>query len=290
MLSSKSAVNAKTDVYGIIGNPVGHSLSPLIHNTLFREMDINAVYVAFQVNGQSLSLAFEGLRALGVRGVNITVPHKEAAVHLVDEIPEDIDRGIGAINTVVNQNGKLLGYNTDARGFLVALNEDLSFRPEGRTALVLGAGGAGRSVVFALARTGAERILLYDALPGRAAGLKKYLKGFFLETDIESPEGLASVFSERIDLVVNATPVGMNASDLPPVDLNRLLSKPQGVYDLVYSPAETPLLRVAKQLGLPCSNGLGMLAAQAALSFELWTGKKQGVRERMLEALKTCRF
>ena len=118
MPDSKVTINAQTQVYGIFGSPVRHSLSPLIHNSLFSELKINSVYEAFEVEKEKLGLAFEAVRALGIRGVNVTIPHKEAAMNFVDEVPEDVDRCVGALNTVVNRNGKLFGYNTDGKGFL----------------------------------------------------------------------------------------------------------------------------------------------------------------------------
>ncbi len=280
-------LNAQTHVYGIFGHPVHHSLSPLLYNTLFRELKMNAAYMAFEVRRESLVLAFEAIRALGLKGVNLTIPHKEAAMDLVDEVPEDIDRRIGALNTVVNRNGRLFGYNTDGKGFLTALHEELLFQPEGKTVLVLGAGGAARAVVFSIACAHADRILIYNRTRARARGLGDYLEDYFPETEIDLPESLEELKKEKISLVVNATSLGMRGTDELPADL-RFLSAKASIYDLVYAPAETKFLQLAKKLGLPCANGLGMLAAQAAFAFELWTGKKEGVREWMLEALKRC--
>lgn len=287
MHTPKVAVNASTQLYGIFGNPVNHSLSPLLHNALFDQFKMNAVYMAFQIEKESLGLAFEAMRSLGIRGVNITIPHKEAALGFVDEVPEDLDRCVGAVNTVVNRKGKLIGYNTDGAGFLSSLKDDLGFNPEGKTCLVLGAGGAARGVVFALARAKADRILIYNRTQARAEGLKDYLFSYFPEVEIEALGSLDGLKNEKVDLVVNATSCGMSPNDPVSMDLTILKTKAR-VYDLVYSPAETPLLTKAKSLGLPCVNGLGMLAAQAALSFELWTGHREGVKEKMLETLKTC--
>ncbi len=289
MLYPRMTVDSKTELYGLFGNPVRHSLSPLIHNTMFECLKMNAVYMAFQVEKELLGLAFEGIRSLGIRGVNITIPHKENAINFIDEIPEDVDRAIGAINTVVNRDGRLFGYNTDRPGFLTALKEELNLNPEGKTCLVLGAGGAGRGVTFALAHARAERILIYDMVLERAQGLVDYLETHFPETEIEALDSLDAVSGEKISLVVNASNCGMKLEDPAPFDLKNLKEK-VSVFDLIYSPVQTKLLKTAKELGLPCANGLGMLAAQAALSFELWTGVKEGVREKMLETLKKCQF
>ncbi len=289
MTDPRVTLNAETQLYGIFGNPVRHSLSPLIHNALFKKLGMNAVYLAFPIEKESLGLAFEAIRSLGIRGVNITIPFKEMAINLVDEIPEDADRCVGAINTVVNRNGRLYGFNTDVPGFLAALKNELQFNPAAKNILVLGAGGAARAAVFALAHAGAESVWIYNRTPGRAAGLQSYLSSFFSETEIESLESLDTVRRERIDLVVNATSCGMKTEDPIAFDLE-LLREKAFVYDLIYAPGQTRLLKMAESLGWPRANGLGMLAAQAAISFQHWTGQSKGVHETMLEVLKTCRL
>lgn len=280
-------IDAKTELYGIFGNPVSHSLSPVIHNAVFKRFGVNAVYLAFEIPVESLGLAFEAIRALGLGGVNLTIPFKEPAINFIDEIPEDVDRCIGALNTVVNQNGKLMGFNTDGPGFLASLGGDLGVNPEGKTALVLGAGGGARGVAFALARAHADKIWIHNRTAGRAEGLAEYLSTFFPDTDVEPLDSFETLRGRKADLVVNATPCGMRPADPSPFDL-RLLKQAAHVYDLVYNQTETALLKQARQLGIPCVNGIGMLAAQAALSFELWTGRREGVREALLEALRQC--
>lgn len=233
-------------------------------------------------------MAFEGIRSLGMKGVNVTVPYKEAALNFVDDVPEDLDRGIGALNTVVNQKGRLLGFNTDAPGFLTAVKEELEFNPRGKKALVLGAGGAARGVAFALAYAHADKIWIYNRTPEKAKGLQEYLEGYFPETEIESIETFEALKKEKAHFVVNATSCGMKETDPLPMDL-RLLSGEAVVYDLIYSPSQTPFLKLAGELGFKCANGMGMLAAQAALSFGLWTGRKEDVREIMSEVLQKWR-
>ncbi len=287
MLKPEIKVDAATELYGIFGNPARHSLSPFIHNTLFRELGINAVYLAFQIEENSLALAFEAIRALGMRGVNVTIPFKEKAENFVDEIPEDIDRGVGAINTVVNKKGRLFGFNTDGPGFIRALKEELAFTPEGKRIFLLGAGGAARGAAFAAAHAKADEIFIHNRTPGRAEGLAEYLAEHFPETEIRPISGFEELRGNKIDLVVNATSCGMKPDDPPPFDL-KLLGHQACVYDLIYSPAETHLLKQAKNLGWVHANGLGMLANQAALSFALWTGRSEGIREAMRETLKKC--
>jgi shikimate dehydrogenase len=280
-------INSRTQLYGVLGNPVEHSLSPVIHNAAFRRYDLNAQYLAFCVRPEALGLAFEGVRALDIRGVNLTIPFKQTAIEFVDEIPEDVDRACGAINTVVNKEGQLLGYNTDGMGFLTSLKEDLSFNPDGKNILVLGAGGSACSIVFSLAWAHAQCVFIYNRTPERAYGLASFAGTYFPETDIEALAGLQDLGLQKVDLVVNTTSCGMAGNTDVPLDL-KLLKKEAAIYDLVYSPSETPLLKSARTLGWSSVNGLGMLAAQAALSFELWTGKKDGVRETMREVLQTC--
>ncbi len=281
----KIAVNAQTQIYGIFGNPVHHSLSPLIHNAAFSHFNLNSVYLGFPVEPDYLGIAFEGIRSLGIRGVNVTIPFKEEALDFVDDVPEDVDRCTGAINTVLNENGKLSAYNTDGPGFLMALGDELSFDPNGKSVLVLGAGGAARGAVFSLARARAEKIWILNRSVERAEGLAEHAASFFLETEFEAVKHLFEIQGEKIDLVVNATSCGMAGNQQAPLDL-RVLEQATSVYDLVYTPAETPFLKTAKELGFPCANGLGMLINQAALSFQIWTGKTEGVSEIMRAALK----
>ncbi len=282
-------IDPKTKLYGIFGNPVEYSLSPHLHNAVFKHLGMDCVYLAFRIEPESLALAFEGVRSLGIRGVNVTIPFKEDAINFVDEIPEDLDRLTGAINTVVQKDKKLFGYNTDGPGILQALREELSFGPSEKDILVIGSGGAARGVVFSLARAGADRIFIFNRSRERARGLAEYAAGHFSETEIVFLESFSDLPDKKLDLVLNATPCGMSggkgSQDLP-VDWG-LIPEPKAAYDMVYTPAETPWIKEAKKLGIPCAGGVGMLVAQAALSFELWTGKKEGVRECMREALKS---
>lgn len=282
-MTPDARIDASTRLYGVLGNPVKHSLSPRLHNAAFRERGLNATYLAFEVAKEGLGLALEGVRALGMGGVNLTIPFKEDAMSFVDEIPEDIDRCTGALNTIVNRDGQLYGYNTDGPGFLLSAREDLGFDPRGKSVLVLGAGGAARGVAFALAYAGVERLWVLNRSAGRSAGLAEQLAGHFPETEIESPVAADDVEGNKVDLVVNATPLGLRSGDPAPYDLRRL-KKAAAVADLVYGPEENALARAARSLGLPYTDGLGMLVAQAALAFELWTGEKD-VRPAMRRAV-----
>lgn len=284
---SKLSINAKTDLYGIIGDPARHSLSPAMHNRAFQALGLNAVYLAFEVKRELLRFAFEAMRSLGIQGLNITIPHKEEALDFIDEVPEDLDRCVGAVNTVVNRNGRLFGYNTDSLGFLQALKEEFKMSPEDKTVVLLGAGGAARGVAFALAHARVGKLWICNRTLGRAKGLAEHLSKFFPDTEIQTPENLNELRKSKIDLVVNATSCGLKKEDPIPLDLKILTSRPR-VYDLIYTSRSTPFLKSAESLGLANANGLGMLSAQAALSFALWIGKKEGVREVMREALDAC--
>ncbi len=278
-------IDSQTQLYGVLGNPIRQSLSPQLHNAAFKQLGMNCAYMAFEVDPNALALAFEGIRSLGIRGVNLTIPFKELALDFIDEIPEDLDRATGAINTVVNKDGQLLGFNTDGPGLLRALKEELNFNPDGKSILILGAGGAARGALFALARANADIVRIHNRTAERAEGLAEYAQTYFPETEI-SAASAEDVSRERFDLVLNATSVGMK-SQHSPMELKNL-HQPKAAYDLVYTPRETVWLKEAKKLGIPCANGLGMLANQAALSFELWTGRNDAVREIMHKELLNC--
>ncbi|MEI8345269.1 MAG: shikimate dehydrogenase, partial [Candidatus Omnitrophota bacterium] len=219
----KRPVTAATKVYGIFGNPVTHSLSPLLHNAAFAHFGIDAVYLGFEVLPEALPMAFEGLRSLKIQGVNVTVPFKEDAMQFVDEIPEDLDRSIGAINTVVNRQGHLFGHNTDRLGFLKALEETLGITPADKTVLLLGAGGAARAVAFALAGAHAKTIVIQNRTTERAEGLRDYLDKSFPKLDFQTyAEYLDDPKRPPLDLVVNATVCGMKSAPSAPFDLETI--------------------------------------------------------------------
>ncbi len=278
-------VDAKTLVYGLIGNPVRHSRSPQMHNAAFRSLGINAVYVCFEVRRkEDLKKAIDGIRTLGLAGVNVTVPYKEAVIKFLDEITL-VSKRIGAVNTIFWRGDKLIGTNTDAEGFIRDLRDTCRFSAKNKKILIIGAGGASRAVSFALADAGAVQIYLtdidYSKVKKLVTSLKKEYPGCVI-AGIKSPE--IEKVARNIDLLVNATPVGMKEGDPEVVDLN-LFNRNTLVYDLVYSPSITPLLRRAKKLKMPCANGLGMLLRQGALAFKHWTGKNPPI-EVMEKALR----
>jgi len=268
-------VSGKTKVCGLLGNPVAHSLSPLMQNHTFHEYGLDAVYVPFCVSDEGLPSAILGLRSLNVSGFNVTVPHKENILPLLDRV--DLSASlIGAVNTVVNQDGVLIGYNTDVSGFRRTLQEELSFLPNGKLAVVLGAGGACRAAVVALASSGVESIIVANRRVARAEELVATLvahfpKVNFFSTDYENPfyiEHLALA-----DLVVNTTSVGLKGENISFLPLEYIKASAL-IYDMIYSLSETPLIKRARALNLFSCDGLAMLAAQGEDAFALWTAIK----------------
>ncbi|MFB3148428.1 MAG: shikimate dehydrogenase [Thermodesulfobacteriota bacterium] len=279
-------VKATTDIYGIFGHPVKHSLSPDMHNSAFNTLGLNSVYVAFDIDPESIEEATRAIRVMGIRGINITIPHKQTIIPYLDEVSPDA-KLTGAVNTVKNENGRLLGYNTDVGGFLRAIREDLDFSPEGNTLFLIGAGGAARAVLSAFCMNGGAVVYITDIIKDKALELANQFKANFQNITIETVEldnqNLIEQKFNEADILVNASPAGMDgvgSLDIPLTSLN----KNAVVYDLVYKPPDTNLLKEAKQLGHKASGGLSMLLYQGAESFEIWTGENAPV-EIMKKAL-----
>lgn len=267
-------IDGETQLVGAIGWPIAHSLSPAMHNAAFQALGLNWCYVPLPVRPGQVEAALRGLVALGFRGANVTVPHKQAVIPYLDAVSDDA-RAIGAVNTLVVKDGRLLGDNTDATGFLVDLRR-AGFEPVGRRALVLGAGGGARAVAYALAMAGTDVVVL-NRTPSRAETLVRDLAAWVPPVSLRSvplSRQALSRLAPTADLIVNATSVGM----WPDVDTSPWpddLPIPPGctVYDLVYRPARTRLLRQAEACGAQGIGGLGMLVHQGALAFEMWTGQ-----------------
>ncbi len=263
---------------GIIGYPLAHSLSPVFQQAAFDYYGLNVTYEKWEVTLDRLEEAVARLRSQEHLGSNVTIPYKEAAVPLLDEIAE-MAASIGAVNTIVNKNGKLIGYNTDAIGFLRALDEDASYDPDGKRVVLIGAGGAARAVAVALLTSGAASLTIVNRDDERARSLAAALaRAGFEDRVLIAPleRGSLSRALDGVDLVVNTTPVGMrhgpcpDASPLP----DDLVPGDALIFDLVYNPPATRLLAVAGDKGSQTLNGLPMLVYQGAASFELWTGEK----------------
>ena len=268
--NEKDEERADVELLGILGYPLGHSLSPAMHNAALRERGIAGIYLPLEVPPPSLVGALEGLRHLPFRGANVTVPHKEAAFGLVDELAPSA-RKVGAVNTLQRRGGLLVGHNTDGAGFLASLAE-ADVDPAGRRVVILGAGGAARAVAVALVEAGAvELVLINRHLPRAQALATELAKGGPVRA-----AGWEAMEEElgRAELLVNATCVGMHprAGESPVEDLSAL-PPAAPVVDLVYNPRPTALLARARDLGHPVLDGLGMLVHQGALSFGIWFGE-----------------
>lgn len=272
MKSGKHTIGASTKLTGVIGWPVEHSLSPVMHNAAFGALGLDWAYLPLPVYPDHLGDAIRGLLAMGFAGANVTVPHKQAVMKYMDDISQNA-QVIGAVNTIRVEGCQLYGDNTDATGFLRSL-QDVGFDPHEASSAVLGAGGAARAIVHALAQARGREIVVFSRRPQQAQHLCGDLSRFhphvrFVARDFTQVETIG----EHFDLLVNATPVGMwpeaEASPWPAhVDIPAHLL----VCDLIYNPAESLLLTQARAAGAEIRNGLGMLVAQGALAFEAWTG------------------
>jgi shikimate dehydrogenase len=278
-------LTGKTQVLGIFGDPIQHSLSPRMQNAAIQAGNLDAVYVPFRVTREQLCDAVRGIRAMGIRGVNLTIPHKEAACDLIDELDEQAQL-TGAINTIVNDDGRLKGYNTDGQGLLKALKHELGIEVSGRRIMLLGAGGACRAALVALCQSGAAWIGIANRTRERAEALIAELAEHFKGTTLASfslSASLAGCCPEPVDLLVNTSAVGLKgeAFDFPATGCVR----PGGsVYDMVYAAEPTPLVRDALQAGFAAADGLGMLAGQGEIAFQLWFDKapqKQVMRQTL---------
>ncbi len=267
-----------TDVYAILGFPVGHSRSPIMHNRAFAALGLAAVYVPFAVAPEKLSAAISGIRALGMRGANVTLPHKSAVMALLDHVEPDA-LAIGAVNTLYRDGERLCGTNTDAEGLARALRE-ASVQLAGARVTLLGAGGAARASLVGLARAGAARITVVARRLAEAQGIVAELASAVQPCEL-CALGLADVSLPQIfaatDLLVQATSATLNGGPAAEAFIAGLpvaaLPASAVVTDLVYRPLETALLRAASQRGLRTVDGLGMLLHQGALAFERWTGR-----------------
>jgi shikimate dehydrogenase len=264
-------LTAATCVVGVIGYPVGHSLSPRLHNAAFAHLGIDWVSVGFPVPPGRAGPALAGAATLGIRGLSVTMPHKEDAARAVDDLSDTAAR-LGAVNCAIAVEGGWRGENTDGAGFVAALARGDRFEPSGKRCLVVGAGGAARAVVAALGDAGAAEVVVVNRTEERARTAAR----------LAGPAGRVGTAEEAsaCDLVVNATPVGMGDVDAGPagwlVDPG-LLGPAQVVVDLVYHPPVTPWLEAAAERGAATANGLGMLVHQAALQIERWTGHEAPV-------------
>ena len=272
----KKMIDSHTSLFGLFGNPVAHSLSPVMHNQAFAAVGYNGVYLAFRI--RDLDSAVKSIKALNFKGVSITIPHKVAIMDYLDEV-DATAATIGAVNTIVNQKGKLIGYNTDCHGALEALRTKTTI--DGKSVAIIGAGGAARAIGFGLISVGGCVTILNRS---RANGerLAADLNAEFLP--------LSDCRPQQYEILINTTPIGMhpetNATPIP----KKNLSKDTVVMDIVYNPLKTRLLKEAEKKKCRTINGVSMFVFQGAYQFELWTGKKAPIdimQNSVLEALGT---
>lgn len=259
----------KTKNIGVMGDPIIHSLSPVMQNAAIAAAGVDAVYIAMPVKPENLRLAVTGLRTMGFLGWNVTIPHKSAIMPLLDSIEHDA-RVIGAVNTVVCDHGRLTGYNTDVNGFLDGLSSS-GICPEGQHVTLLGAGGAARAVLWGVIREGASKIDIGVRNPGKAGIVADYFSDY---ATIGVHEWESDEFKEILsdtDILINTTPLGMapNDKDMPPIDWDAL-KQSAFVNDVIYTPSKTRFLAEAESHGHKILNGEAMLVGQGAASFRLW--------------------
>jgi shikimate dehydrogenase len=263
-------ISGKTRVCAIIGDPVEHSLSPVMHNAAFKELELNLVYVAFKVTRNELKDAISGARSLGLLGLNVTMPHKNAVITYLDET-DSTAKAIGAVNTILNNQGKLIGYNTDGNGAMRALKEN-GISPDGKKMLILGAGGAAKAIAYQAAQE-VEELVILNRTSEKAEKLAELLRKKFGKK-VKGGALSAEVLKKELkttDILINATSVGMhpdvNRSPVP----SDLLRSDLCVMDIIYNPLETKLVKDAKSVGAKVVSGLEMLLYQGAVTFEIWT-------------------
>lgn len=278
-------MDSNTVLYGVIGDPVGHSKSPAMMNRAFRHLGINGAYGAFHVTPERLGDAIAGMRALGVRGLNVTIPHKVNVMAFLDEVHEGA-RAAGAVNTIVNEDGRLIGYNTDGIGYVRSLKEEAEPDLRGKTIIVLGAGGAARGILWALTQEKPEQVLLANRTFEKAQQLAA---AFSSQSQVSalSWDELHDACADA-DVMINTTSVGMSPNiDAVPIDAGWL--RPGSVAsDLIYNPMKTAFLQQAEQRGCRIHTGLGMFIYQGAYALEYWTGRPAPadiMRSAVLESL-----
>ncbi len=262
-------INWETKLYCLIGHPISKSLSPIIHNNFFQLNNLNSIYLAFDIDEREIKNTVHAFKAMNVQGFNVTIPYKIKIMDYLDEVSNEA-RLMGAVNTVKNENGKLIGYNTDGLGFLKSL-EDKNIDIKNKNVLVLGAGGAANAICTALALAGVNTIYINNRDIDKGKKLAKKTKMQFSNIDINYGDlSLKNIIKEKIHMVINCTSVGMYPNiDQTPILLNGF-SKDLIVYDIIYKPKKTKLLKFAEDKGYTTIGGLSMLINQGLCSQEIW--------------------
>ncbi len=266
-------ISGHTRPFAVLGHPIGHTLSPVMHNAAFEMLGWDAIYLAFDVKPERLMTVLPAMRSMGFGGVNLTIPHKEVAFRGLDKL-DDSAQLLGAVNTVqFADDGSLTGHNTDGFGFLRAVEEAFGRGVKGDALFVLGSGGAGRAVALMAAQEGVRRVVLSDVDVARCGRVAEEIGGRFpaVEARVVAPGNGQAAAAREADLVVHATPVGMKEGDrslLPP----EAFRAGQRAFDLIYHVSETVFMKAARGGGAAAANGLGMLLHQGARAFHIWTG------------------
>lgn len=272
-------------LYGVIGDPIGHSLSPAMHNQEFKSLGIDGHYQPFRIKIEDLKTAVEGMKVMGISGFNVTIPHKSSIIPILDGI-DPLAEAIGAVNTVVREDGRFIGYNTDGKGYLHSLMEDWKTELSGEKALVIGAGGASKAIYFTLVSAGMAHVDICNRSVDKARDLIGHcpFENKSKAISLQEAEEILGDYS----LIVQTTPIGMYPYvENTPISLMNL-AKGTFVSDIIYNPGETEFLKTARIKGAKTQNGLGMFVGQGALAFELWTGIKpdiQRMKKTVLEQL-----
>lgn len=279
-------INSTTQLATLIGHPVAHSFSPYIHNFLAEKYNLNLNYMCFDVEPDSVAEALGGIKALGIIGSNVTIPHKIKVMESLDVIDRNAAI-IGAVNTIKNENGKLIGYNTDGVGFIKSVL-DAGHQLEGKNVMVLGAGGASRAIVIELAAQKVSKISIRNNTLAKAEELASAVRTHFGEVTVEvAPLDVKEEELYSVDFIINTTPLGMSShKELCPIDEN--ITPPIGLVacDIVYTPHDTKFLKWAARNNLEVVHGIGMLINQALESFSIWTGIEVDAYEEVLTILQ----
>jgi shikimate dehydrogenase len=269
-------ITGTTRILGLMGNPVEHSISPQLHNTICTALNVDAVYVPFKVEKSDLERAVKGLKAINVAGFNVTIPYKKEVMKYIDDNTKEALL-MGAVNTVKNIDGRFYGYNTDAEGFSRSFKEETGTGFKGKRIVMLGAGGASRAIAVKLAIEGAVCISILNRTLSRAQEIVDIISNNY-ETSIQCLENGDSKQAElfkNADIIINTTSVGMfPGTENCPIDKSIVFEKNQIVYDLIYNPVKSKLLKRAEKSGCKAINGMGMLFYQGIYAYEIWTGIK----------------
>lgn len=280
---------SKLKLLGVIGDPISHSLSPLMHNAALAHLKLPYLYMPWRVTPKDLKKFIRSLPQRNIAGINVTIPHKQSVLPLMDSLSREA-KLIGAVNTVIVKGKKLIGNNTDGTGYLASLKKEAGFDVAKKKVILVGAGGAARAIGVALGLKKAREVYIINKPASMAYDLAKKLNRDFPQTTYgASPlDSLDMFFWSSANLLINASAMGMKGIKLWPAPLAKL-SRKTLISDIIYNPLETPLFKRAKRLKLKTHPGWGMLLYQGALSFEMWTGKKAPIRvmkEALLEALR----